>query len=185
LLITGVVVGSSAYKWMQNDRIRFLDVIEKINDQPVSSLRQSFSHAVQDLPSLRMIIKRPISLPPTSKLLSEIKKLSVTPPPTHIVVLWSPCPLSCGSEFGLTLNPHMQVTGSSKDTPARQCGLKYGDAIQLYAHATAENVGTVLRGLGSPSVGDFQNRFDRALDVAASLGRSLIMVIARASMTCL
>jgi len=68
-----VVVGSDAYKLMQNDQIRFLDVIEKINDQPVSSLRQHFANAVQDLPSLRMIIKRPISLPPTSKLLSERK----------------------------------------------------------------------------------------------------------------
>ena len=77
------------------------------------------------------------------------------------------------------------MTGISKDTPARQCGLKYGDAIQLYAHATPGNVGTVLRGLGSPSVGGFQNRFDRVLDVAASQGKSLIMVIARVSMTCL
>ena len=58
---------------MQKDEIRFLDVIEKLNDQPLSSFPRSFAEAVQELPSVKMLIKRPLSLPPTSKLISESK----------------------------------------------------------------------------------------------------------------
>ena len=58
---------------MQNDEIRFLDLIEKLNNQPLSSLQKSFAETVKELPSVRVLIKRPISLPPTSKLLSESK----------------------------------------------------------------------------------------------------------------
>ena len=73
MLITGVVVGSAAYKLMQNDQIMFLDVIEELNDQVVCFLHKSFADAVKELPSAKMLIKRPISLPPTSKLISESK----------------------------------------------------------------------------------------------------------------
>ena len=58
---------------MQNDKIRFLDVIEKLNDQPVSSLQKSFAGVALELPLIRMLVKRPISLPPTSKLISDSK----------------------------------------------------------------------------------------------------------------
>lgn len=71
MLITGVVVGSAAYNLMQNKEIRFLDVIEKLNNQSVSGLRQSFAQTVEELPSIRLLIKRPISLPPTSNIISE------------------------------------------------------------------------------------------------------------------
>lgn len=71
MLITGVVVGSAAYNLMQKNEIRFLDVIEKLNEQPVSSLRQSCAKTVKELPSIRMLIKRPISLASTSKIVSE------------------------------------------------------------------------------------------------------------------
>ena len=71
MLITGVVVGSAAYNLMQNKEIRFFDVIEKLNNQSVSSLQQSFAETVKELPSIRLLIKRPISLPPTSNIISE------------------------------------------------------------------------------------------------------------------
>ena len=73
LVITGVAVGSAGYKLMQSDEVRFLDVIEELNGQPFSSLQQSFAEAVKDLPSVRMLLKRQISLPPASKFLSESK----------------------------------------------------------------------------------------------------------------
>ena len=73
LVITGVAVGSAGYKLMQSDEVRFLDVIEELNGQPFSSLQQPFAEAVKDLPSIRMLLKRPISLPPASKFLSESK----------------------------------------------------------------------------------------------------------------
>ena len=73
MLITGVAVGSAAYKAMQSDQIRFLDVIEELNSQPLSSLQQPFDEAVKDLPSIKMVIKRSISLQPASKLISNSK----------------------------------------------------------------------------------------------------------------
>ena len=110
---------------MQNDKIRFLDVIEKLNDQPVSNLRHTFARAAHELPSIMILIKRSISLPPTSKLISDSKfkkfesinihvelpysliivtKNSRSIPPTHILVLRSDYKLKHSDEFGLTLS---------------------------------------------------------------------------------
>ena len=73
MVITGVVVGSAAYKLMQNDQIMFLDVIEEVNGQPLSSLQRPFDEAVKLLSSVKMLIRRPISLPSPSKFISNSK----------------------------------------------------------------------------------------------------------------
>jgi len=107
--------------------------------------------------------------------------------PDHSLALCFPCneKLTRNLEQVIADLGIPQVTGTSKNTPARLCGLMYGDVIEVYAQATRENVGDVLRALGSSNVGDFQNQFDRALDVAANQGRSFIMAITRASVTSL
>ena len=70
----------------------------------------------------------------------------------------------------------LSVTGSSKDTPARQCGLEYGDIIQMFATATPKKMGDPQRCFGTISN---QDKFERALSEAATNGQSLILVISR------
>ena len=70
----------------------------------------------------------------------------------------------------------LSVTGRSKDTPARQCGLEYGDVIQMFATATPEKMGDLQRCFGTISD---QDQFERALSEAATNGQSLILVTTR------
>ena len=74
------------------------------------------------------------------------------------------------------------IVSSSKDTPARQCGLQYGDTIKLFATATSEKIGNLQRCIGTPSD---QSQFERALLEAATNGQSLILMIVRPPATAL
>ena len=82
----------------------------------------------------------------------------------------------------LVYNQGLCVISSSKDTPARQCGLQYGDVIQLFATATPEKFGSLQRCFGSAGG---QVQFERALSEAATNGQSLILVIMRPPATAL
>ena len=80
------------------------------------------------------------------------------------------------THFFLLYNQGLCIVSSSKGTPARQCGLQYGDTIQLFATATSEKVDNLQRCIGSASD---QRQFERALFEAATNGQSLILVIVR------
>ena len=66
------------------------------------------------------------------------------------------------------------VSSVSKDMPAQQCGVQYGDVILMFAVVNSEKVGYLIRCFGTnPS------QFERALSDAAANDRSLILVITR------
>ena len=78
--------------------------------------------------------------------------------------------ICCTDPQGIT------VSGVSKDMPARQCGLKYGDVILMFAVVNSEKVGYPIRCFGTD---DGSSQFKRALSEAATNNRSLILVITR------
>ena len=66
------------------------------------------------------------------------------------------------------------VSGVSKDMPACQCGVEFGDVILMFAVVDSKNVGYPIRCFGTnPS------QFERALSDVATNDRSLILVITR------
>ena len=60
--------------------------------------------------------------------------------------------------------------------PARQCGLKYGDIILMFAVVNSEKVGNLIKCCGTD---DGSSQFKRALSEAATNSQSLILVITR------
>ena len=70
LLVTGVMISSTACTKMGRGDLRLLDVVMEVNQQPVCNLQKSFDDATQDLRSVSLVLDRSISLPSISELIS-------------------------------------------------------------------------------------------------------------------